>query len=192
MDNIGYGQINTFDISVNSVMLDLIYDYYYNNASLESFIQNDYLIIKAIGNDDNILAFDPETGIMRDINTVNGYCGAYCFHDQITSQSYELGENFLEKEVYLNINLVSKLIGSVVKAYTGVEAIKISTLLLGVAPPFGTIFGVAGIIVGSTQVGRGFYQWYDAVFNTPWTTSRSYEEQLNEDWNEWFRNAGPF
>jgi len=84
MDNVGYGQITTFDMSVNSVMLNLIYDYYYNNKSLEAFIQNDYLIVKAIGNNDNILAIDLETCIMRDINTVNNYYGAYCFHDQIT------------------------------------------------------------------------------------------------------------
>lgn len=37
MDNIGYGQINTIDLSVNSVTLDMIYDYLYNNTSLEAF-----------------------------------------------------------------------------------------------------------------------------------------------------------
>lgn len=41
-------------------------------------------------------------------------------------------------------------------------------------------------------MGRGFYQYYDAVFNTPWTTDKSYEEQFNEDWQEWYNNAGPW
>ncbi len=40
MDNIGYGQINTIDTSVNSVTLDLIDELIINNASLEYFIQN--------------------------------------------------------------------------------------------------------------------------------------------------------
>lgn len=176
---------------IGSVTRDLFYAFM-TGTDMEIFTQNGYTIMKLMDHDDLIMVIDPETGFIRDINTVNGFCGAYCFHDQITESSHELGENFLEKEEYININMVSKLVGSVVKAYTGVEAIKFSILLLGVAPPLGTIAGIAGIIVGSIQVGRGFYQYYDAAFNTPWTTSQSYEEQLNEDWNEWVRNAGPW
>lgn len=61
--------------------MDLVYDYLSNNTSLEGFIHNGYLIIKTNGSDDgNFLVIDPETGIVRDINTVYNYCGAYCFH----------------------------------------------------------------------------------------------------------------
>ncbi|NYB51585.1 MAG: right-handed parallel beta-helix repeat-containing protein [Methanobacteriaceae archaeon] len=191
MNNLGLNQIITINSSVSSVLIDLIHDLG-NNIPLEMFIQKGYIIIKSVGNNSNFMVVDPETGIVRDINTVYNYYGAYCFHDQLTSQSYQVGENFQEKEVYLNINYVSKLFGSVVKVFTGVEAIKFSILLLGVAPPLGTIAGVGGIVVGSIQIGRGFYQLYDAAVNTPWTTSRNYEEQLNEDWHEWFINGGPW
>ncbi|MCK9151836.1 hypothetical protein [Methanobacterium alcaliphilum] len=37
-----------------------------------------------------ILLYAPETGIMRDINTENGFCGAYCFHDSITEMANDL------------------------------------------------------------------------------------------------------
>lgn len=93
---------------------------------------------------------------------------------------------------YVNIIMVSKAVGSVAKVYTGSEAIKLGVTIAGFAPPFGAIAGGAGVIVGSIQVSRGFAQFYDATFQTPWTTSRSYEEQLNEDWNQWIRNAGPW
>lgn len=58
-------------------------------TELQLFIQNGHNIIKLAGRDDLVLLYDPETGIMRDINTVNGFCGAYCFHDQITESSYD-------------------------------------------------------------------------------------------------------
>lgn len=45
--------------------------------------------MKLMGRDDLVLLYDPETGILRDINTVNDFCGAYCFHDQITESSYD-------------------------------------------------------------------------------------------------------
>lgn len=93
MDNIGYGQINTFDISVNSVTLDLIDELIIYNASLEYFIQNSYIIYKAVDRDDNFLVIDLETCIMRDINIISGYNGAYCFHDTLTVYSHGLGED---------------------------------------------------------------------------------------------------
>ncbi|MCK9151840.1 hypothetical protein [Methanobacterium alcaliphilum] len=40
-----------------------------------------------------MLLYDPETGIMRDINTENGFCGAYCFHDPITESVYNFFNN---------------------------------------------------------------------------------------------------
>ena len=38
---------------------------------------------------------DLETGIVRDMNTVTGYCGVYCFHDGLTDHAYNLGEDFI-------------------------------------------------------------------------------------------------
>jgi hypothetical protein len=98
MDNLGYGQINTFDMSVNSVTLDLIDELIIYNASLEYFIHNSYIIYKAVDRDDNLLVLDLETCIMRDINTVNDYCGAYCFHDTLTGYSYGLGKDLNQEK----------------------------------------------------------------------------------------------
>jgi len=187
--NSQYGTVS-MDV-MGSVTRDMFYAFW-NGTDLQLFTQNGYTIMKLAGRNDLILATDPETGIVRDINTLNGFCGAYCFHDQITDLSYEHGENFIQKNEYINISMVSKLVGSVVKVYTGVEAIKAGVLLLGVAPPIGTFFGASFIVVGSIEVGRGFYQYYDAAFNTPWTTNKSYGEQFNEDWQGWYSNAGPW
>ena len=45
MDNLGESQFSTTNSSFNSVLMDLVYDYF-NNMSLEGFIQNGYLKIK--------------------------------------------------------------------------------------------------------------------------------------------------
>ncbi len=58
-----------------SVVLDLLYKYYMNSTSVEVFVQNGYIIEKSVGFDDNFIVIDPETGIMRDINIINGFCG---------------------------------------------------------------------------------------------------------------------
>ena len=50
--------------------MDLVYDYLFNNESLEGFIQNGYFIIKTKGSNDNFLVIDPITNIVRDIKTV--------------------------------------------------------------------------------------------------------------------------
>ncbi|BDZ71965.1 chitobiase/beta-hexosaminidase C-terminal domain-containing protein [Methanobacterium petrolearium] len=81
-------QYETVSLDVmGSVTRDMFYAFW-TGTDLELFTQNGYTIKKLVGRDDLILLYDPETGIMRDINTVNGFCGAYCFHDQITEQSY--------------------------------------------------------------------------------------------------------
>ncbi|NYB26919.1 MAG: hypothetical protein HVN34_06220 [Methanobacteriaceae archaeon] len=102
MDNLGYGQINTFDMSVNSVTLDLIDELIIYNASLEYFIQGGYIIYKAVDRDDNFLVLDLETCIMRDINTINNYYGAYCFHDTLTGYSYGLGKDLNQEKKQFN------------------------------------------------------------------------------------------
>ncbi len=78
MENLGESQFSTTSSSVNSVVIDLIYDYLFNNMSLEGFIQNGYIIIKSEGNNSNFLVFDSETGIVRDAG--NGViCGVLLF-----------------------------------------------------------------------------------------------------------------
>jgi hypothetical protein len=101
MDNIGYGQINTIDTWVNSVTLDLLNQYLINSTSLECLTQNGYIIVKA-NNNENFLVIDLETGIIRDINTINGYYGAYCFHDQLTGESYSLGKELNQEKKQFN------------------------------------------------------------------------------------------
>ena len=34
---------------------------------------------------------------MRDINTVNGYCGAYCYHDPQTDMAFNFGEAIIQR-----------------------------------------------------------------------------------------------
>ncbi len=53
----------------------MINEYLTNSTSVETFLQNGYIIEKAVGFDDNFIVIDPETGIVRDINIINGFCG---------------------------------------------------------------------------------------------------------------------
>jgi hypothetical protein len=112
MDNIGYQQIYSTNprVYVNSVTLDLIGEYLDDNSSVEAFMQNGYIIEKAVGKDDNFIVIDPETGIVRDINTIMGYCGAYCFHDALTKESYELGESEVQGTKHFNWNKFWKIV----------------------------------------------------------------------------------
>jgi hypothetical protein len=73
---------------MGSLARDMFYSFWLG-TDLELFSQNGYTVIKLVNSDDLILLYDPEIGIMRDINTVNGFCGAYCFHDLITESSYD-------------------------------------------------------------------------------------------------------
>ncbi|WP_048080198.1 right-handed parallel beta-helix repeat-containing protein [Methanobacterium arcticum] len=59
----------------SSVMMSLLYAYMNNNTSVETFIQGGFIIMKSKYNNDNFIVIDPETGIVRDINTVNNFCG---------------------------------------------------------------------------------------------------------------------
>jgi len=60
----------------NSVMMSLLYEYLDDNTSVKSFVQNGFIITKSKYNN-NFIVTDLETGIARDINTVNNFCGAY-------------------------------------------------------------------------------------------------------------------
>jgi hypothetical protein len=67
-----------------------------NGVSLEVFESNGYVVLKAVGRDDLIFVIDPETGVVRDINTVNGYCGAYCYHNLQTDLAFNFGEAIIQ------------------------------------------------------------------------------------------------
>ncbi len=185
MNNLGLKQISTTNSSVNSVVMDLFKDIN-NKINLLMFIQNGYIIIKSVGNNSNFLVIDPETGTVRDINTVYNYYGAYCFHDQLTSQSYEQGENFQEKGEYANINMMVKYAGGLSKVCGGIIIAGRSVLVLGFYP-VGTVFGAAGIVVGGLGTLAGVWQIQDAL-DDPWVTNRSYKEQATGDWLNWIRS----
>lgn len=81
-----YGTVS-MDV-MGSVARDMFYAFW-TGTDLEIFAQNGYTFMKLMGRDDLILLYDPETGIVRDINTMNSFYGAYCFHDQITDSAYD-------------------------------------------------------------------------------------------------------
>jgi hypothetical protein len=86
-------QYSTVSMDVmGSVMRDMFYAFWLG-TDLELFTQNGFIVMKLRDRYDLVLLYDPETGIMRDINTVNGFCGAYCFHDQITNSAYDFFNN---------------------------------------------------------------------------------------------------
>ncbi len=62
-----------------------------NGETPELFMSNGYLVYKIQGKDDIFLLLDPVTGIVTDCAL--GIHGVYCFHDLITDQTIQLGEN---------------------------------------------------------------------------------------------------
>jgi hypothetical protein len=65
---------NAYNATFSSVTMELIYTYYNYRTYVETFEDNGFVIIKSLMND-NFLVLDPETGIIRDINTVNNFYG---------------------------------------------------------------------------------------------------------------------
>ncbi len=63
------------DDAFGSVIVDMLKIYGVNDESLKSFLQDNYLIIKS-GNNYNYMIIDLKTGIVRDINTINNFCGS--------------------------------------------------------------------------------------------------------------------
>ncbi len=76
---------------MGSVARDMFYAFL-TDSDIELFIYNGHTVMKLVGRNDLILLYDPETGIMRDINTENGFHRAYCFHDQITDNIIQRAE----------------------------------------------------------------------------------------------------
>ena len=58
-----------------SVTLDLVTNYLSNKSSVDAYTENGYIIIQNVDNDE-FLVYDPVTGIIRDINTINNFCGS--------------------------------------------------------------------------------------------------------------------
>lgn len=65
---------SAYNSTFGSVTMELLYTYYNYNTYVESFEENGFYIIKSLMND-NFLAIDLETGIVRDIDTVNNFYG---------------------------------------------------------------------------------------------------------------------
>ncbi|ADZ10529.1 parallel beta-helix repeat [Methanobacterium lacus] len=75
---------NAYNLSFNSVTMDLLYRYNNNKNDLESIEEDGFIIVKSISND-NFLVFDSETGMVRDIDTVHNFYGGYYFYKQTTN-----------------------------------------------------------------------------------------------------------
>lgn len=101
MKSLGFNyQYNTQNPATEgSVMTDMA-GVFNNGTALEAFESNGFVLLKALGRNDLIFVIDPETGIVRDMNTVNGLCGAYfdpCdpYYDNWTDSAYNLGNMLL-------------------------------------------------------------------------------------------------
>jgi parallel beta-helix repeat protein len=68
-------QSSSANWAFSSVMIDLINAYLSN--STEALVQNGFVVEKSVFNNNDFVVIDPETGIIRDINTFNNLCGAY-------------------------------------------------------------------------------------------------------------------
>ncbi|MDP3623045.1 MAG: chitobiase/beta-hexosaminidase C-terminal domain-containing protein, partial [Methanobacteriaceae archaeon] len=77
--NSAYGNASYQSYSTNgafgSVTMNLFYASLNNNT--ESFLKDNFIIVKSIYDNNDFMVIDLETGIVRDINTVNNFCGAY-------------------------------------------------------------------------------------------------------------------
>ena len=82
---------------IGSVTLGLI-ESYMNNKSLELFSSNGYIFIKHASDNSTLLFLDLKTGIVRDCFNYYGVLGTMpCYHDNITENAWEYGNNLLDK-----------------------------------------------------------------------------------------------
>nr|WP_257790561.1 chitobiase/beta-hexosaminidase C-terminal domain-containing protein [Methanobacterium subterraneum] len=65
-----------YEVMNSSATMELLYIYNNYNTYVEIFEENGFIIIKSLMND-NFLVIDPETSIVRDIDTVNNLYGGY-------------------------------------------------------------------------------------------------------------------
>ncbi|MBI5459620.1 right-handed parallel beta-helix repeat-containing protein [Methanobacterium sp.] len=89
-----YQTNSVFTGPLSSVIVDLS-NRYLIGIPLDVSEQNGYIIANAAGYTNEFMVVDPETGIVRDINMINGFCGAYCFHDLQTDLAIGYGLGLL-------------------------------------------------------------------------------------------------
>ena len=135
-------QARTTSGDLRSVKYELI-NMFLNGTSIEEFEQNGLIIMKAEGSDDNFWVIDPETGIVRDINTINNYCGAYCFPDLQTELANDLGNFLLNHQATLPGDIATGI--SIVGGISGVVS-----YLLG---------ATAGVFAPSVAFMYGYGSW---------------------------------
>lgn len=78
-----------------------------SGKTVEVFESNGYTFIRVMGDNNNILVIDPETGIVRD-GSMGKYfdgeftSGSYCYGDQQTELGYVFGQNLIDNRDMLN------------------------------------------------------------------------------------------
>lgn len=70
-----YLYLSSPNVNFSSVMVDLVNDYLFDPESLDISVQNGFIIISSEFNNGMFIVIDLETGIVRDINTINNFCG---------------------------------------------------------------------------------------------------------------------
>ena len=127
-----------------------------NGTAFDIFEQNGFTIIKAVGNDSLIMVYDPVTGIVRDINLVNGYSGAYCYSNYQTNLADQVGNYVMNSDVgHLAFGVGSGALVSV----------GVATLLVASGP--------VGWAIGVCILAGGLYASYcSSGLNDGWTTDK--------------------
>lgn len=116
----------------DGVTTHILNTYLDNNTSVESFVQNGFLITKIVGNNHYFLLTDLETGLVRDV--LHNVYGVYCFHDPLTQSAYELGEDLVDGARHLNM-------------------LKVTAYAFGTIAIVGGFLGVAGAVVAAPETG---------------------------------------
>jgi len=73
-----------------------------SGSPVEIFESNGYIFIRVVGDNNNMLVIDPETGIVRDICVGGGVSGSYCYGDQQTELGHGFGQNLIDNRDMLN------------------------------------------------------------------------------------------
>ncbi len=128
-----------------------------NGTPFDTFEQNRFTIIKAVGNNSLIMVYDSVTGIVSDINTVNGYSGAYCYSNYQTTLADDVG-NYVSK--FGTDNAIS--IGSGIAISAGVA------ILVCCGPPGWIALAAIGLI-GIGVLG----DYYASHLNEGYTNQRA-------------------
>jgi hypothetical protein len=77
-----------------------------NGTALEAFESNGYIVLKPENRTDLIYLIDPNTGIVRDINTLTNLYGAYCYYNLQTNLAETLGSSLINSESSTFLNNV--------------------------------------------------------------------------------------